>query len=114
MLSGGQRKYVNIALELVNDTPILFLDEPTSGLSSRDADGVVRLLKKLSREGKTIVTTIHQPSLGVFRQFDNLIMISKDKEGTGAMVFLGLHFQTLSIFLIGRVSLKHPPFPKAS
>ena len=89
VLSGGQRKRVNIALELISDTPVLFLDEPTSGLSSYDAEGVVDLLKRLSHEGKTIITTIHQPSIDVFRKFDNLIMISRDPGGTGALAFFG-------------------------
>ena len=85
VLSGGQRKRVNIALELISDTPVLFLDEPTSGLSSYDAAGVVDLLKRLSHEGKTIIATIHQPSLEVFKKFDNLIMISRDPGGTAAL-----------------------------
>jgi ABC-type multidrug transport system ATPase subunit/ABC-type multidrug transport system permease subunit len=89
-LSGGQRKRVNIALELITDTPVLFLDEPTSGLSSYDAESVVDLLKGLSKTGKTIITTIHQPSLKVYKQFDDLIMISRDKgDSPGAMVFFG-------------------------
>jgi ABC transport system ATP-binding/permease protein len=91
-LSGGQRKRVNIALELVTDTPVLFLDEPTSGLSSYDAEGVVDLLKRLAREGKTIITTIHQPSLSVFQKFDDLIMISRDPDGIGAMAYFGPAF----------------------
>ena len=89
-LSGGQRKRVNIALELITDTPVLFLDEPTSGLSSYDAESVVDLLKNLSKTGKTILTTIHQPSLKVYKQFDDLLMVSRDKgEKPGAMVFFG-------------------------
>jgi ABC-type multidrug transport system ATPase subunit len=89
-LSGGQRKRVNIALELITDTPVLFLDEPTSGLSSYDAESVVDLLKQLSKAGKTIITTIHQPSLKVYRQFDDLIMVCRDKGDTpGALVFFG-------------------------
>ncbi|HEY2861189.1 MAG TPA: FHA domain-containing protein [Terracidiphilus sp.] len=89
-LSGGQRKRVNIALELITDTPVLFLDEPTSGLSSYDAESVVDLLKQLSNAGKTIITTIHQPSLKVYRQFDDLIMVSRDRgEKPGALVFFG-------------------------
>jgi ABC-type multidrug transport system ATPase subunit/pSer/pThr/pTyr-binding forkhead associated (FHA) protein/ABC-type multidrug transport system permease subunit len=90
VLSGGQRKRVNIALELICGPPVLYLDEPTSGLSSADADKVVRLLKRLAREGgKTIVATIHAPSLGAYREFDNLIMLSRDPEKPGAMVFYG-------------------------
>jgi ABC-type multidrug transport system ATPase subunit/ABC-type multidrug transport system permease subunit len=89
-LSGGQRKRVNIALELITDTPVLFLDEPTSGLSSYDAESVVDLLKELSKTGKTILTTIHQPSLKVYKQFDDLIMVSRDKgERPGALVYFG-------------------------
>jgi ABC transport system ATP-binding/permease protein len=89
-LSGGQRKRVNIALELITDTPLLFLDEPTSGLSSYDAESVVDLLKQLSRSGKTIVTTIHQPSLKVYRQFDDLLMVSRDRgDSPGALVYFG-------------------------
>ncbi len=89
VLSGGQRKRVNIAMELITDTPVLFLDEPTSGLSSYDADGVIELLKRLARDGKTIITTIHQPSINIFRKFDDLIMISRDSGGPGAMAYFG-------------------------
>lgn len=89
VLSGGQRKRVNIALELISDTPVLFLDEPTSGLSSYDAAGVIDLLDRLSAMGKTIIATIHQPSLEVFRKFDNLIMISRDAGRSGALVYFG-------------------------
>jgi ABC-type multidrug transport system ATPase subunit/pSer/pThr/pTyr-binding forkhead associated (FHA) protein len=89
VLSGGQRKRVNIAMELITDTPVLFLDEPTSGLSSYDAEGVIELLKRLARDGKTIITTIHQPSINIFRKFDDLIMISRDSGGPGAMAYFG-------------------------
>ncbi len=89
-LSGGQRKRVNIALELINDTPVLFLDEPTSGLSSYDAEAVVDLLKNLAKEGKTIITTIHQPSRHIYKQFDDLIMVNRETgDATGAMVYFG-------------------------
>jgi len=89
-LSGGQRKRVNIGLELITDTPVLFLDEPTSGLSSYDAESVVDLLKELSKTGKTILTTIHQPSLKVYKQFDDLLMVSRDKGNKpGALVYFG-------------------------
>ena len=69
-------------MELIAAAPVIFLDEPTSGLSSYDAENVVQVLKKLALEGNTIITTIHQPSLDIFKQFDNLIMISRD---TGAL-----------------------------
>lgn len=89
VLSGGQRKRVNIAMELMVAAPVIFLDEPTSGLSSYDAENVVQVLKKLSSEGNTIITTIHQPSLDIFKQFDSLIMISRDRGGRGALAYFG-------------------------
>jgi ABC-type multidrug transport system ATPase subunit len=78
VLSGGQRKRVNIAMELIIAAPVIVLDEPTSGLSSHDAENVIQVLKKLALDGNIILTTIHQPSLSIFKQFDNLIMISRD------------------------------------
>ena len=99
VLSGGQRKRVNIAMELINDTPVIFLDEPTSGLSSYDAEGVIKLLKALSNEGKTIITTIHQPSLDIFKQFDSLIMIARDRGGRGALAYFGpAHPDSIAFF----------------
>ncbi|WP_260735524.1 ATP-binding cassette domain-containing protein [Tunturiibacter lichenicola] len=102
VLSGGQRKRVNIAMELITNTPVLFLDEPTSGLSSYDAEGVVDLLKRLAGEGKTIITTIHQPSIDVYRKFDNLIMISRDRGGCGSLAYYGPAFPDSIEFF-------HPP-----
>ncbi len=89
VLSGGQRKRVNIAMELMVAAPVIFLDEPTSGLSSYDAENVIQVLKKLSAEGNTIITTIHQPSLDIFKQFDSLIMITRDRGGRGALAYFG-------------------------
>lgn len=77
-ISGGQRKRVNLAMELLTDPPVLLLDEPTSGLSSEDALMVMKLLRRLADSGKTIVVTIHQPSLEAYRLVDNLILVSKD------------------------------------
>ena len=99
VLSGGQRKRVNIAMELITDTPVLFLDEPTSGLSSYDAEGVVDLLKRLARSGKTIITTIHQPSISIFRKFDDLIMISRDPGRPGALAYFGPAYPDSIVFL---------------
>ena len=87
---------MNIALELISDTPVLFLDEPTSGLSSYDAAGVIEMLKQLSRAGKTIVATIHQPSIDVFRKFDNLIMISAIRADADRLSFSGPRIPTRS------------------
>ncbi len=74
-ISGGQRKRLNIALELIREPAILFLDEPTSGLSSRDSENVIDLLKQLSLKGKLIFVVIHQPSSDVFKMFDKMIMM---------------------------------------
>jgi len=75
VLSGGQRKRVNIAMELVTDPVIMFLDEPTSGLAADDTTALVTLLADLARQtGKTIITTIHQPAKDEFEKF-NLALI---------------------------------------
>ncbi len=78
-ISGGQRKRVNIAMELLADPEILFLDEPTSGLSSVDAKIVMEKLKELSESGKTIILTIHQPSLINYKKMDNIAILTKGK-----------------------------------
>jgi ABC-type multidrug transport system ATPase subunit/pSer/pThr/pTyr-binding forkhead associated (FHA) protein/ABC-type multidrug transport system permease subunit len=99
VLSGGQRKRVNIAMELIADAPVIFLDEPTSGLSSYDAENVIQVLKKLAKNGTTIITTIHQPSLSIFKQFDGLIMISRDRGGRGALAYFGpAHPESIEFF----------------
>lgn len=74
-ISGGQRKRLNIALELLREPAILFLDEPTSGLSSRDSENLLDLLKELSLKGKLVLTTIHQPSSDIYKMFDNLLLL---------------------------------------
>ncbi|MFM8413723.1 MAG: ATP-binding cassette domain-containing protein [Planctomycetota bacterium] len=77
-ISGGQRKRVNLAMELLTDPPILVLDEPTSGLSSTDTISVLELLRSLADAGKTILVTIHQPSLEAYRKFDAVAVIARD------------------------------------
>jgi ABC-type multidrug transport system ATPase subunit len=90
-ISGGQRKRVNLAMELLTDPAVLFLDEPTSGLSSEDALTVMTLLRKLADSGKSILLTIHQPSLEAYRLLDNVVIISKDSQSSepGRLVFYG-------------------------
>ncbi|MCK9463009.1 MAG: ATP-binding cassette domain-containing protein [Proteobacteria bacterium] len=75
VLSGGQRKRVNLAMELVTDPAILFLDEPTSGLSSADAKSVMDVLKGLSKKGRTIILTIHQPAKEIYEMMDNALIL---------------------------------------
>ncbi len=74
-ISGGQRKRLNIALELIREPPILFVDEPTSGLSSRDSENVMDLLRELSMKGKLIFVVIHQPSSEIYKMFDKMIIL---------------------------------------
>ncbi|HRX00610.1 MAG TPA: ATP-binding cassette domain-containing protein, partial [Cyclobacteriaceae bacterium] len=74
-ISGGQRKRLNIALELIREPAILFLDEPTSGLSSRDSENVIDLLKELSLKGKLVMAVIHQPSSDIYKMFDKMIIM---------------------------------------
>ena len=77
MISGGQRKRLNIALELIREPSILFVDEPTSGLSSRDSENVMDLLRELALKGKLIYVVIHQPSSEIYKMFDNMIILDK-------------------------------------
>ncbi len=83
-LSGGQRKRVSIAMELVTDPPVLLLDEPTSGLSSHDAAELMLLLRELADRGRTIFLTIHQPSYPMFVQMDEVVILD-----AGRLVYFG-------------------------
>lgn len=74
-ISGGQRKRLNIALELIREPSILFVDEPTSGLSSRDSENIMDLLKELTLRGKLIFVVIHQPSSDIFKMLDKLFIL---------------------------------------
>jgi ABC-type multidrug transport system ATPase subunit len=76
-ISGGQRKRLNIALELIREPHVLFVDEPTSGLSSTDSENVVALLKEQALKGKLVFSTIHQPSSELFKQFDHLLVLDR-------------------------------------
>jgi len=74
-ISGGQRKRLNIALELIREPSILFVDEPTSGLSSRDSENVMDLLRELALKGKLVFVVIHQPSSNIYKMFDKMIIL---------------------------------------
>ena len=84
-ISGGQRKRLNIALELIREPSILFVDEPTSGLSSRDSENVMDLLRELTLKGKLIFVVIHQPSSEIYKMFDKMIILDTG----GYMVYYG-------------------------
>ena len=97
VISGGQRKRLNIALELIREPSVLFLDEPTSGLSSADSENVMDLLHELTGKGKLVITVIHQPSSGIFKGFDRVLVLDQG----GHLAFFGnpldsiVHFKTL-------------------
>lgn len=76
-LSGGQRKRLNIGLELLREPPVLFVDEPTSGLSSRDSEMIMDLLKEVALRGKLVFVVIHQPSSEIFKLFDRLLILDQ-------------------------------------
>ncbi len=98
VISGGQRKRINIALELIREPNILFVDEPTSGLSSVDSEVVLNLLKEQSYKGKLVIVNIHQPGSDLFKLFDKIIILDKG----GCQIFYGnpnasiVYFKTLS------------------
>ncbi|MGQ9620252.1 MAG: ATP-binding cassette domain-containing protein, partial [Bacteroidales bacterium] len=97
IISGGQRKRLNIALELIREPSVLFLDEPTSGLSSRDSENIMDLLHDLTLKGKLIITVVHQPSSEIFKLFDQVIILDHG----GYMPYFGnpveavIYFKTL-------------------
>ena len=78
-VSGGERKRVNIGVELIKDPNILFLDEPTSGLDSFQALSVIAAIKVLTRNGRTVVGSLHQPRSAIFAMFDQLHLLSEGK-----------------------------------
>lgn len=94
-ISGGQRKRLNIGLELLREPSILFADEPTSGLSSRDSENIMDLLKEISLRGKMVFVVIHQPSSDLFKMFDNILIMDRG----GYPIYYGnpidavIHFQ---------------------
>ncbi|CAL7935408.1 unnamed protein product [Xylocopa violacea] len=75
-LSGGERKRLAIALELINSPPILFLDEPTSGLDSVTSKYCITLLKQLAKAGQTVICSIHQPSASLLNMVDHLYVVA--------------------------------------
>ncbi|CAI0450165.1 unnamed protein product [Linum tenue] len=83
-ISGGEKKRLSIALEILTMPRLLFLDEPTSGLDSASAFFVIQTLRNIARDGRTIISSIHQPSSEVFALFDDLFLLS-----SGEVVYFG-------------------------
>ena len=102
-ISGGQRKRVNLALELLTQPSLLCLDEPTSGLASEDAANVMRLLRKLADQGRTVLLTIHQPSLQVYRMLDNVLYLAD-----GEQVYYGPTYPDSMLYFHPTVSANTP------
>ncbi len=94
LISGGQRKRLNIALELIREPFVLFVDEPTSGLSSADSDIMIDLLKEQSLKGKLVIANIHQPSSNIYKHLDRLIVMDRG----GRIVFHGNPLDALVYF----------------
>lgn len=93
-ISGGQRKRLNIALELIREPSVLFADEPTSGLSSMDSEMVMLLLKEQTLKGRLVVVNIHQPSSDIFKLFDKLLILDKG----GYPIYYGNPIDALTYF----------------
>ncbi|EDV97080.1 ATP-binding cassette sub-family G member 1 [Drosophila grimshawi] len=97
-LSGGERKRLSIALELVDNPNIFFLDEPTSGLDEVTAAQCIRLLREMAHEGRTIVCTIHQPSATIYNYFDSIYVLAK-----GLCVYQGNPLATIPFLRLAQL-----------
>ncbi len=93
-ISGGQRKRLNIALELIREPSILFVDEPTSGLSSNDSENVMDLLRELTLKGKLIFVVIHQPSSDIYKMFDKMVILDTG----GYLIYYGNPVEAVMYF----------------
>ena len=93
-ISGGQRKRLNIGLELLREPAVLFVDEPTSGLSSRDSENIIDLLKELAMKGKLVFAVIHQPSSDIFKMFDKLLILDTG----GYQIYYGNPVEAITYF----------------
>lgn len=94
ILSGGQRKRLNIAMELIREPSILLVDEPTSGLSSSDSEKVILLLKNQTLKGKLVIVNIHQPSSDCYKMIDKLLVLDQG----GRAIYYGHPESAISYF----------------
>lgn len=100
-LSGGERKKVALAVQLLNDLPILFCDEITTGLDSYSAAHIMNILKCIARTGKIVICTIHQPASGVFDKFDDVVLLSNGRlVYHGSVLMIDQFFQKYLLYNI--------------
>jgi ABC-type Mn2+/Zn2+ transport system ATPase subunit len=99
-ISGGERKRTSVGHELLINPSVLFLDEPTSGLDSTTAMHLLSTLRQLAAGGRTIVTTIHQPSSRLYQQLDKLLLLSEVR-GESPKTGLPLRVWPLLVRLLG-------------
>ncbi|HKM58772.1 MAG TPA: ATP-binding cassette domain-containing protein [Chthoniobacterales bacterium] len=92
-LSGGERKRLNIGLDMISSADVYLFDEPTSGLSSKDSEHVVEIIKSLSHN-KIVLVTIHTPTSKIFQMFNKAVLVDKG----GRLVFFGTPQETLQYF----------------
>ncbi|CAI5537048.1 unnamed protein product [Closterium sp. Naga37s-1] len=92
-ISGGERKRVSIGHEILINPSMLLLDEPTSGLDSTTALRIIQVIQNLAKSGRTVVTTIHQPSSRLFHAFDKLLLLSE-----GNVIFFGQAADAMGYF----------------
>ncbi len=92
-LLGGERKRLNVGLELMSGAPLLLIDEPTTGLSSYDSENIINCIKKRS-DSKTCFVSIHQPSRKLFKSFDQALLL----DAQGNLAFLGTPDEMENVF----------------
>jgi len=93
-ISGGQRKRLNIALELIREPAVLFVDEPTSGLSSMGSEKVMWLLKEQALKGRLVIVNIHQPYSDIYKLFDRFLVLDKE----GHVIYKGNPIDAITYF----------------
>ncbi|KII94351.1 hypothetical protein PLICRDRAFT_132994 [Plicaturopsis crispa FD-325 SS-3] len=93
-ISGGEKRRLSLAVELISDPPILYADEPLSGLDAFTAHNVMLTLKSIAASGRTVVVSVHQPSTDIWRLFDNVLLLVKG----GRSAYSGPRKDILKVF----------------